>query len=57
MTLGTFTIERVVADSATAEKTLLFLPGQVAEGIEPSGDPLISARDSAYAVSFARRLR
>lgn len=55
--LGTLTIERVVADSAAAEKELLFLPGAVIEGIDPSEDPLIQARDDAYAVSFARRSR
>lgn len=55
VTLGTFVIEKVVADSAAAEKSLLFLPGNVTDGIEASDDPLIAARDEAYAVSFARR--
>jgi catalase len=55
VTLGTFTIEKVVADSAGAERKLLFLPGMVTDGIEPSDDPLIQARDDAYAVSFSRR--
>jgi catalase len=53
--LGVLTIDRAAANSAAAEKTLLFLPGQLTEGIEPSDDPLIDARDGAYAVSFARR--
>ncbi|HEX9006078.1 MAG TPA: catalase family peroxidase [Bacteroidota bacterium] len=53
--LGVLTIERVAADSATAEKKLLFLPGRLTDGIEPSDDPLIAARDAAYAVSFGRR--
>jgi catalase len=44
-----------VPDSQTAEKGLLFLPGQLTDGIEPSDDPLIDLRDSAYAVSFSRR--
>ena len=57
VTLGTLTIEKVVADSAQAEKDLLFLPGQVPDGIEPSDDPMIRARNDAYAVSFARRSR
>ncbi len=55
VTLGTLTIEKVVSNSSEAEKALLFLPGQVPEGIEPSDDPLIQARDDAYAVSFSRR--
>jgi catalase len=53
--LGVLTIEKAVADSAAAQKTLLFLPGNVTDGIEPSDDPLIAARDAAYAVSFGRR--
>jgi catalase len=55
VTLGSITIERVVPDSLAAEKILLFLPGSVIDGIEPSDDPLIQARDEAYAVSFSRR--
>jgi catalase len=53
--LGVLTVEKVVADSAAAQKMLLFLPGNVTDGIEPSDDPLIAARDAAYAVSFGRR--
>ena len=53
--LGLLTIDRTVSDSAAAEKKLLFLPGNVTGGIEPSDDPLISARDAAYAVSAERR--
>ena len=53
--LGVLTIDRTVPDSAAAEKKLLFLPGNVTDGIEPSDDPLISARDAAYAVSADRR--
>jgi len=53
--LGVLTIDRAVADSQTAEKKLLFLPGRLTSGIEPSDDPLIAARDGAYAVSFGRR--
>ena len=53
--LGVLTIERTVADSAAAEKKLLFLPGRLTDGIEPSDDPLIAVRDAAYVVSFGRR--
>jgi len=53
--LGTLTIDHAVANSAEAQKILLFLPGQLTDGIEPSDDPLIEARNSAYAVSFSRR--
>lgn len=57
VTLGILTVRNVVADSDKAQKELLFLPGQVTDGIEASDDPLIQARDEAYAVSFARRSR
>ena len=53
--LGVLTIDNVVADSADAQRKLLFLPGNLTEGIEPSDDPLIAARDGAYPVSFGRR--
>ena len=53
--LGTLTVDHAVADSAEAQKTLLFLPGQLTDGIEPSDDPLIDARNGAYVVSFSRR--
>jgi len=53
--LGTLTIDRIMPDSAQAEKALLFLPGQLAEGIEASDDPLTAIRDSTYAASFSRR--
>ena len=53
--LGTLTVDHAVANSAEAQKTLLFLPGQLTDGIEPSDDPLIDARNGAYAVSFSRR--
>jgi catalase len=53
--LGVLTIDRTVADSDAAERRLLFTPGRLTEGIEPSDDPLIAARDAAYAVSYERR--
>ncbi len=57
VTLGTITITSAVADSAAAQKKLLFLPTRLTPGIEISDDPLIRARSAAYAVSFSRRLR
>lgn len=53
--LGVLTIDKAVPNSAEAQKTLLFLPGRVLDGIEASDDPLIDLRDQAYAVSFSRR--
>jgi catalase len=55
MDLGVLTIDRAVADSAEVQKELLFLPGQLTDGIEQSDDPLIDVRNGAYAVSFSRR--
>jgi catalase len=53
--LGKLTINKVVADSAEVQKTLLFLPGLLTDGIEASDDPLIDVRNGAYAESFSRR--
>jgi catalase len=53
--LGMLTITKSASDSLEVQKTLLFLPGQLIDGIEPSDDPLIEVRDGAYAVSLSRR--
>ena len=34
---------------------LLFLPGQLTDGIEQSDDSMIDVRNGAYAISFSRR--
>jgi catalase len=53
--LGVLTLTKVLADSAAAEKKLLFLPTNLTPGIELSDDPLPSVRAAAYGVSFGRR--
>jgi catalase len=53
--LGTVTLTKAAADSEAASRELLFLPTNLADGVEPSDDPLIDARVQAYAVSFGRR--
>jgi catalase len=53
--LGALTVSKAVADSASAEKALLFMPNALTDGIEMSDDPLVNARVEAYAVSFGRR--
>jgi len=53
--LGLLSLTTPVADSAGAEKALLFMPNALTDGIEVSDDPLIDARVQAYAVSFGRR--
>lgn len=52
--LGTITLTRLVPDQAVADKTLMFLPGNLTAGIEPA-DPMITIRSSAYPISFAGR--
>ncbi len=52
VTLGTLTITKMVDKP---DPSLLFLPGNLPDGIEPSDDPLIDTRVQAYAVSFGRR--
>jgi catalase len=53
--LGELTIDRAVANSAELQKTILFMPSQLTDGIEQSDDPLIDVRSGAYAESFSRR--
>jgi catalase len=38
------------------QKTLLFLPGRLTDGIALSDDTLVTTRNGAYAVSFSRRV-
>ena len=53
--LGTITLTKAAADNDAAQKALLFLPNNLTDGIEVSDDPLIDARNQAYAVSYGRR--
>ncbi len=53
--MGTILIRSTVADSAAVQKTLLYLPTSVPEGIEPA-DPMIAIRTAEYGVSFSHRL-
>jgi catalase len=53
--LGIVTLTKAAENTLEAQKPLLFLPGQLTDGIEESDDPLIDLRNAAYAVSFSRR--
>jgi catalase len=53
--LGTISVVSQPKDADARMRELLFLPGQLADGIDPSDDPLIASRDAAYADSFGRR--
>jgi catalase len=52
--LGTVEIDKLVPDSAAAQRDLLFNPLALPAGIEPN-DPMIKIRSDAYLVSFRRR--
>lgn len=52
--LGTFTLTRAPADPDTAQRSLLFLPGQPHPGVEPA-DPMLVLRNGAYPISFRER--
>lgn len=54
--LGVLTLNAPVADGAVVEKTLMYNPLVLPDGIAPSNDPVLLARPGAYAVSYGRRL-
>ena len=54
--LGILTLKTVDADSVKFEKTTMFNPLTLVDGIEASQDPILLARPAAYAVSYGRRL-
>lgn len=53
--LGHIAVSREVANSAAAERRLLFDPAKLVDGIELSEDPLLLARSAVYAVAYQRR--
>jgi catalase len=53
--VGTISITSVVPDSDAVQKTLVFFPTSLTDGIELSDDPLPALRSSVYALSFAHR--
>ena len=52
--LGTISIDAVAPDQPTIDKSLLFIPSNVPEGIAPA-DPMIDIRSNAYPISFGER--
>lgn len=52
--LGTLTITGMAADQEGLSRSLLFLPNNVPDGIEPD-DPMIEVRSAAYPISFSER--
>jgi len=53
--LGTLSITKMLPDQMAAQKAIMFSPLNLEPGIEPSADPILLARPSAYGVSFSRR--
>jgi catalase len=54
--LGVLTLDTAV-DTLEAQKTLLFLPNRLTDGIELSDDRLPVIRSEVYVLAFARRAR
>jgi catalase len=55
VTLGTISLDAVVADQAAEQKQMIFDPIPRVEGIEPSEDPLLELRAAVYLISGRRR--
>jgi catalase len=53
--VGTLTLDRVESDATSPAADLNFDPLVLPAGIEPSDDPLLSARSAVYSQSFTRR--
>jgi catalase len=53
--VGTLTIDHVESEDTSPARDINFDPLVLPNGIEPSDDPLLSARSAAYARSFTRR--
>jgi catalase len=52
--LGTLAITSIAADDDAKQKSLVFMPNNLVDGIEVE-DQMVNARAGAYAVSFGRR--
>jgi catalase len=53
--VGTLTLDRVESDDTSAARDINFDPLVLPAGIEPSDDPLLSARSAVYSQSYTRR--
>ncbi len=52
--LGVLSIDRLDGNTQAADRSLLFLPGNVPSGIAIA-DPMLTIRNAAYPVSFHQR--
>ncbi|MEP6546829.1 MAG: catalase family peroxidase [Gammaproteobacteria bacterium] len=55
--LGVITLKTVTPDQVAAQKIIMFNPLSLQAGIEPSTDPVLLARPSAYGVSYSQRIQ
>ncbi len=55
--LGVISLNSVTPDQVTAQKLIMFNPLSLQAGIEPSTDPILLARPSAYGVSYSQRIQ
>ena len=53
--LGTLGLTNILKDSEAKQRSLVFDPTHLVDGIEDSGDPLIQARAKIYSISYQRR--
>jgi len=54
--LGTLVLKNVDANGVSFEKSTMYNPLALVDGIEASEDPILLARPGAYAVSYGRRI-
>ena len=54
---GVLTVDAIEPEAPGNCRDINFDPLVLPDGIEPSGDPLLSARSASYSVSFTRRAR
>ena len=52
---GHLELTELVADQRGDCEARIFDPGNVVDGVEPSGDPILAIRSHAYGISYARR--
>ena len=53
--LGRLEVAAISPTSAADERRLVFDPNNLADGIDPSPDPILRARSAAYSISYERR--
>ncbi|MBV8138848.1 MAG: catalase [Deltaproteobacteria bacterium] len=53
--LGTIEVRRIVENSDALQRTMVFDPMRLIDGVEPSDDPILQARPAGYSVSYRRR--